>query len=434
MEIARELQHAARRLARTPSFTLISLATLSLAIGATTAVFSLVNGVILKPLDFARPDRLVYLHDFSPNEENRAISPQDLLDYRAQTHSFTDVVAIEPELSLTLVRPSAPAVRVSAARVGATFFSLLGVKAQLGRTFIAGEDSRNAPKVVVLSDRAWRHYFAGDSSVLGRQVTLNDAVRTVIGVAPRFLTYPGNPELWYPAVWGNAVLGDSGRDIHTIKGIARLRDGVSLRAANRDLALVASRIAHDFPKADAGVGAAAEPLRTQIIGDTERSLWAMFGAVAFVLLIACANVANLQLVRATGRATEVALRTALGADRIQLVREFLIESSLLAFAGAAVGTGLATFVVRAVVTSTSMGVPRLEDVSIDVRVLAFAIVLAVGSGLAFGLVPALSVSGWDVGRLLRSGTRGATAGRAGTRSVLVLAELALGTVLLVGAG
>jgi len=154
IEIARELQHAARRLARTPSFTLISLATLSLAIGATTAVFSLVNGVILKPLDFARPDRRVYLHDFSPNEENRAIAPQELLDYRTQTHSFTDVVAIDPELSLTLVRPSAPAVRLSAARVGATFFSVLGV---------------------------------------------NDAVRTVIGVAPRFLTYPDNPELWYPA-------------------------------------------------------------------------------------------------------------------------------------------------------------------------------------------------------------------------------------------
>jgi putative ABC transport system permease protein len=151
IEIAREFQHAARRLARAPSFTLISLATLSLAIGATTAVFSLVNGVILKPLDFARPDRRVYLHDFSPNEENRAISPQELLDYRAQTHSFTDV---DPELSLTLVRPSAPAVRLSAARVGATFFSVLGV---------------------------------------------NDAVRTVIGVAPRFLTYPDNPELWYPA-------------------------------------------------------------------------------------------------------------------------------------------------------------------------------------------------------------------------------------------
>jgi putative ABC transport system permease protein len=143
--------------------------------------------------------RLVYLHDFSPNEENRASSPQDLLYYRTQTHSFTDVVAIDPELSLTLVRPSAPAVRLSAARVGATFFSVLGAKAQLGRTFIAGEDSRNAPKVVVLSDRAWRHYFAGDSSVVGRQVTLNDAVRTVIGVAPRFLTYPDNPELWYPA-------------------------------------------------------------------------------------------------------------------------------------------------------------------------------------------------------------------------------------------
>ena len=198
MEIARELQHAARRLARTPSFTLISLATLSLAIGATTAVFNLVNGVILKPLDFARPDRLVYLHDFSPNEENRAISPQDLLDYRAQTHSCTDVVTIDPELSLTLVRPSAPAVRLSAARVGATFFSVLGVKAQLGRTFIAGEDSRNAPKVVVLSDRAWRHYFAGDSSVVGRQVTLNDAVRTVIGVAPPFPHLPGQSRALVP--------------------------------------------------------------------------------------------------------------------------------------------------------------------------------------------------------------------------------------------
>jgi predicted permease len=429
-----ELRYAARRLARTPAFTLIAIATLSLAIGASTAVFSLVNGVLLKPLGFQRPDRLVYLHATDPRAATLPVSPQDLIDFRNQTRSFTGVVALQSHQNLNLLRLKAPPLRVNAARVGAEFFSLLGTRAQLGRTFAPGEDARTATKVLVLSDGAWRRYFNADPGVIGAQITLDGESYVVVGVAPPRFTFPDNAELWYPAVWENWEIGDIGRGDHNTAAIARLRDGVTLASAQRDLSTVASRIAQAFPQYDAGVGVAAVPLRQEIVGEVEGPLWVMLGAVMFVLLIACANVANLLLVRATSRASEVAVRTALGAGRRQLLGQSLAESMLIALGGAVFGTVIAVVVVHALTAGGTLALPRTQDVGVDARVLAFSVALALATGLAFGLVPTLHVSGWDIARMLRSGRGGSTSGSGRARSVLVFTELAFGTVLLVGAG
>ena len=429
----RDFRLAARRLARTPGFTLIAVATLALAIGASTAAFSLVNGVLLEPLGFERPNRLVYLTGTDPHQSAMDMSAQDLMDYRDQTHAFTGVAAVQDWHDLTLLRPKAPPLRVKAARVGAEFFSILGTRARLGRTFAPGEDARTAAKVVVLSDDAWKRYFGADPSVVGTPITLDDAPYVIVGVAPPRFKFPENAELWYPAVWEDWEIGDLGRGNHSSTAIARLRDGVTQASAQRDLSAVATRIAQAFPRFETGVGVAVVPLRQQLVGEVETPLWAMLGSVMFVLLIACANVANLLLVRSTSRASEMAVRTALGAGRHQILGESLAESMLIAFGGAVLGTIIAVVGVQ-MLTTGGPALPRMQDVTIDARVLAFSAALAVVTGLACGLLPALQVSGWDIAGMLRTGRFGGTAGSARARSLLVFTELALGTVLLVGAG
>jgi putative ABC transport system permease protein len=429
-----DLRYAARKLARAPGFTLIVVATLSLAIGATTAMFSIVNGVLLNPLGFVRPARLVFVGGTGPKGEPMTISPQDMIDYRDQSHSFAGMAAVDGSRSLNLTRESAPAVRISAARVGASFFSLLGIGAQLGRTFVPGDDATDAGKVVVLSDGAWRRYFGGDPRVVGQRVTLDGSAYQVVGIAPPKFTYPASPDAWYPAVWRDWEIGDRHRGFHSINAIARLKDGATIASANRDVQSIAGRIAQAFPQYDARVSALLTPLRDHIIGNVTGPLLAMFGAVAFVLLIACANVANLLLVRATARESEIAVRTALGAGRWRLIQQLVTESLLLAVGGAALGTLLASWAVDAVIAFGPAGLPRISEIGIDGRVLGFAALVAVVTGIGFGLLPALHVARSDISRLLHSGARGSTRGGNRTRHALVLLELALGMVLLIGAG
>jgi putative ABC transport system permease protein len=432
--LAQDFRLALRQLARNRAFAITAIATLTVGIGATTSVFSLVNGVLLNPLGFFRPDRLVYLGATDPNGAPEEISPQDLRDFQSQTHSFASIAAVDAGESLNLTRASSAALRVRGARVGASFFDILGVAPERGRAFMSGEDAKVAPKVVVLSDAVWRREFGADQRVVGQTITLNGNGYEVIGIAPPRFTFPGSPDLWYPAVWRDWELGDTARGYHTIHAIARLAKGATLASAQRDLATVAARIARDFPKYDAKVGATAAPLRDEIVGDVERPLWMLFGAVAFVLLIACVNIGNLLLVRVSERQSEIAVRSALGAGRGRLVRQLVTESLVLAAIGAVLGVLVAAWSLEALARFGPSNLPRLAEVSVDGRVLAFAIGLALVAGVGFGILPALYASRADLSGMLRAGARGLAGGANRARSTLLVAELAFGTTLLVGAG
>ena len=437
MEIfLQDVRYAVRKLARTPSFTAIAVATLALAIGATTAVFSIVNGVLLKPLPFHNPDEVMVIGSLSKEGKLVHLSPPDYLSYRDQTHSFVGMAQIQSRNSANLSLSGSDPMRLNAASVGARFFDLLGTSMELGRGFLAGDDEHGATKVVVLSDKLWRNQFAADRAIIGRAVSINGDSYRVVGVAPASLTYPDRPDLWLPFELEPWMTDPSNRGAHFIQAIARVRPGVTPEAAKREMLAVGGELQREFPNSNANFSGTAEQLRTYLTGDVRGALFTMFGAVAFVLLIACANVANLLLVRAATRETEMAVRTALGAGRARIVRQLVTESVLLSLAGAAIGGALAAWAVDGIVAFGPKGLPRLDDITVDGRVLVFSALVAVVTGLVFGLAPALHATKTELGQMLREGMRG-SGGRRGaqrTRSALVVTEMALAVVLLVGAG
>jgi len=434
--LTQDIRYAARKLMRTPSFTIISITTLALAIGATTAVFSIVNGVLLKPLPYRQPDEIMKIGSQGRDGKLVHMSVPDFIDYREQTHSFVGMAQIQDRNSANLIIAGADPKRLNSASVGARFFDLLGVPMRLGRGFIAGEDRTDAARVAVLSDKLWRSDFGADPRVIGRPISLNGKDYSVVGVAPPSLTYPSAPDIWVPFVFESWMTDPDNRGAHFMTGIARLRPGVSERAAKRDMAAVGARLQAEYPKSNATFGGTAESLQQSLVGDVRGILLTMFGAVTFVLLIACANVANLLLVRAAGRETEIAVRTALGAGRGRIIRQLVTESVLLSLAGATVGGALAAWIVDAIVAFGPQGLPHLENIAIDGRVLAFSVTIAVVTGFLFGLVPAYHSARAEIGQMLKESTRGSSGRRAAqrTRSGLVMTEMALAVVLLVGAG
>ncbi|HEX7018374.1 MAG TPA: ABC transporter permease [Gemmatimonadaceae bacterium] len=431
-----DIRYAARKLLRSPGFSFVAVATLSIAIGATTAVFSIVDGVLLKALPYRAPQELVRIGStHGKNVKPMPISGPDYIDYRDKSRSFVGFAQYRTS-DLNLTSDGSQPMRLSTGFVGARFFALLGVTPEQGRWFAADDDQPSASNVVVLSDKLWRSRFAADPRIIGQSIHLDGNAYAVIGIAPASVTYPSHPDIWVPLRLNEQFTDPNYRGSHSFGALARLKPGVPLSAAQAEISNIAANIARTYPDADAGFGAVLQPLQEQIVGNVRPALFAMLGAVVFVLLIACANVANLLLVRASARETEIAVRAALGAGRGRIIRQLVTENVLLSVVATVVGSALAAWIVDAVVAYGPPSIPRLDEIGVDARVLIFSAALAILTGVLFGLVPAIHAARSSIGETLKDGTRGSSSRRGAqrVRSVLVVSETALALVLLAGAG
>ncbi len=432
--LRQDIRHGLRRLARSPGFTIVALLTLALGIGANTAIFTVVNAIILKPLPYDHPEQLVgVFHRMRGTSDLSTLSPPNFIDVRAQTRALAEVAAVNTS-SFTITGTGTP-VRVDGAQVSASLFDVLRVSPILGRRFHAEENEPGKHHVVILSHALWLQRFGGNRDVVGRTITIDSAPHTVVGVMPAGFSYPEGRALWVPFEYHESFRV-SNRGAWYLDVIGRLKPGVTATDAARDVAGIARRLERQYPKSNTDLEMTAEPLHGWIVGDTRTSLLLLLGAVGFVLLIACANVANLTLARAAAREGELAVRTALGAGRGRLVRQLLTESLLLSLIGGVCGLLLAWWGSDALVGLQPAGIPRLGEVGIDGTVIGFAAIAAVTTGLLFGSIPALQVTRVGLVGALKEGGRGALTGRRSVRvrSALVVGELALAVALLAGAG
>jgi predicted permease len=428
-----DVKYAMRTLRRTPGFTVAAVACLALGIGANTAIFSVIDGVLLRPLPFRDPGSLVMVWETDPahGRDRNVVSPANYLDWRSQNSTFAELGSyIDWRANLTGVDEP---IEVARSIATASFFTVLGVAPELGRVYTPEEDAPNGPNVVVLSHRLWERRFGSRRDALGARLELDGRPFTVVGVMPTDFGIEGSTaELWTP-MGLNPSLDYRTRTGRYLTGIARLKPGVTSRQAQADLSAIARRLEAAHPEFNSGWGVNVVPIYEQVVGGVRRALLVLGGVVAFVLLIACANVANLLLARSTARVREVAVRAALGAGRGRVARQLLTESVVLSALGGVLGLVLAYWGVQAVKALAPQGVPRVASISIDGWTLAYTAIVALVTGLLFGLVPALQAGRGDLQAVLREGSRGSTAGGR-ARSVLVAAQVALSLVLLVGAG
>jgi len=425
--VLHDIRYALRSLHRHRVFALTAILTLGLGIGANTAIFSAVNGVLLRPLPYPDPDRILTIWGHHPAIGRESASLPDFLDWR-KARSFSGMAAWA-NAAFTVTGTGEPEV-VSGALVTPNYFRVLGAPIPLGRDF-RDDEARGAARVVVLSQGYWQRAYGGRPDVVGSQITLGGVPYTVVGAGARGLALPAEVDIWAPFQTDTTL----GRRNDFLQVIGRLAPGATAETAQVELATIARRLEAEYPASNAGWGVELIGLHERIVGEIRPALLVFLGAVALVLLIACANVANLMLVRVAARERELTIRAALGASRRRLVRQLLTESVLLALAGGVLGLGLAVWGVSALRALEPGTLPRLDEVRLDARALAFALVLSVGTGLLFGVVPAVRARRFDLRGGLAEGGRALSGARsaARTRNALVLAEVALASVLLVGA-
>jgi putative ABC transport system permease protein len=429
-----DIGYALRKLRAAPLFTLAAIITLALGIGANTAIFSVVNGVLLKPLPFPQPDRLVRIR-FTQQGHPDAGTPMDLVDNRSRATSFVGFSVMEGTTA-NLIRDNADPERLQGVRVGTNWFSLLRVNPVAGRLFADGDEQTGAANVAVISEQLWKRDFSGDRSAIGKTVRINSQPFTIVGVVPGNQLYPLTVDVWMPKRWAPNELVDQSRGARWLGLMARVKDGVALSAAANEVEKISEAMEKQFPEDFRERRAHVVALQDWLVGDVRKPLFIMLGAVALVLLIACANVANLMLVRATAREGEMAVRTALGAGRGRLVRQLMTESVMLSIVGAIVGLAVAKFGMHELLGRAPQNLPLVATASIDGATLAVTAIIALLTGVVFGVLPAMQVGKHDLATALRASARGSRTRPGANRAkrAIVVAEVAVAVTLLTGAG
>jgi putative ABC transport system permease protein len=427
-----DIRYGARMLLKNPGITFVVILALALGIGANTAIFSVVNAVLLRPLPYPEPDSLLFLNERSPVLDEMSISYPNFTDWRNQNHVFEKIGVYNRE-SYNLTG-AGEAERILTAQASADLFSALRVNAAVGRVFTNEEDQPGGTPVVVLSHGLWQRRFGGQMSLLNQSLTLNGKSYTVIGVMPQGFQYPSRVEMWVPVGQLSGELSWKERGNHPgLYAVARLKPGATLAQAQADMENIAVNLEKQYPDSNAGNRVRIRTLLETYVSDVRNALWVLFGAVAFVLLIACANIANLLLARATARQKEMAIRSAMGAGRWRIARQLLTESVLLSITGGILGLLIARWCIDFILYISPNAIPRSKEISLESRVLAFTIGVSFLTGILFGLVPAMQAGVVDVHETLKETGRGTTR-RHWLRSSLVVVEVASTLVLLIGAG
>ncbi|MFZ0884031.1 MAG: ABC transporter permease, partial [Candidatus Acidiferrales bacterium] len=430
-----DVRYGLRMLRKAPGFTTIAILTLALGIGANTAIFSVVQGVVLAPLPYREPDRLVMVLESNQRFPEDAISYPNFLDWQRTARSFQQMTAVTLHEGFDLSSPGTPE-HLDGHRISAGYFSTLGVDLSLGREFSRQEDRCGGAPVAIIGNRLWKERFAGSAQSLGRSVVLNGVGYTIVGVASPaavgLLSQHG--DIYTPLGQGDPLILNARGGHEDMISIARLRTGVNVAQAQTEMSAIQEHLGQLYPDADGGLGAKVLPLKQEIVGDVRGTLLLLLSAVGLVLLIACANVANLLLARSTARRREFAIRSALGAGRARIVRQLVTESVLLSLAGGSLGLLIAKWGVNLVLAAVPQSLPRADNITVNASVLAFAFAISVAVGILFGLAPALKSSRTDLRASLNEGARGSTSSHHRAQSALVIVQMALTLVLLVSAG